>query len=236
MIIYKTTNSVNGKIYIGKYCGVQSTYLGSGVYLKRAIKKYGKKNFFRETLEDGIIDHRHLCEREIYWIDFYDSTNLEIGYNLCKGGFGGSKTEEYKENNWIKSNKRARNYQRAWDNYCQYRVGKFLEEVLKNPETEAEEKIKEEYRKNICQTYGTYCQTHFKKPLEDVLFNFQTEKEERMKMQYCSMMYEIDDYIELDHKKDYTFKDDNYMSKEDVIKNLESSGQYMLAKQLYEER
>lgn len=45
MIIYKTTNKINGKIYIGRYCGNRSSYLGSGSYLKRAIRKYGKDNF-----------------------------------------------------------------------------------------------------------------------------------------------------------------------------------------------
>ena len=88
MIIYLTTNTINGKIYIGKYCGESEFYLGSGTILKNAIKKYGKENFIRETLEDGITDHDYLCEREIYWIDFYDATNLEVGYNLCKGGGG----------------------------------------------------------------------------------------------------------------------------------------------------
>jgi len=88
MIIYLTTNNINGKIYIGKYCGTRESYLGSGKYIKRAIKKDGKENFSRITLEDGITDHGYLCKREIYWIKFYDSMNLEIGYNLCEGGKG----------------------------------------------------------------------------------------------------------------------------------------------------
>jgi len=88
MIIYKTTNKINGMIYIGKYCGNQKSYLGSGKNLKKAIKKYGKKNFTRETLEDGITDHDYLCEREIYWIKKYSSTDRKIGYNICCGGEG----------------------------------------------------------------------------------------------------------------------------------------------------
>ena len=51
--IYKTTNLVNGKIYVGKHefskdKRLNSSYLGSGVALKRAIIKYGKENFNRE--------------------------------------------------------------------------------------------------------------------------------------------------------------------------------------------
>jgi len=88
MIIYKTINKINGKIYIGKYCGNNKKYLGSGIILKKAIKKYGKENFSKETLEDSIDDHDYLCEREIYWIEFYDSTNPDVGYNLTSGGKG----------------------------------------------------------------------------------------------------------------------------------------------------
>ena len=89
MLIYLTTNNLKEKIYIGKLVDEsKSTYLGSGTYVGRAIKKYGKENFSRITLEDGITDHDYLCERERYWIAFYDSTNPEIGYNLCDGGGG----------------------------------------------------------------------------------------------------------------------------------------------------
>jgi hypothetical protein len=45
MIIYKTTNIINGKYYVGKDINNSESYLGSGVLLKRAIKKYGKENF-----------------------------------------------------------------------------------------------------------------------------------------------------------------------------------------------
>ena len=88
MIIYLTTNNLNGKIYVGKYCGKNKNYLGSGKYIKQAIKKYGKENFSKIILEDGITNHDYLCEREVYWIKFYDATNPKIGYNLSVGGKG----------------------------------------------------------------------------------------------------------------------------------------------------
>lgn len=51
--VYKTTNLVNGKYYIGKRSAstLSGSYLGSGIALKAAIKKYGKKNFKREILK-----------------------------------------------------------------------------------------------------------------------------------------------------------------------------------------
>jgi len=88
MIIYKTTNLINGIIYIGKYCGNRKSYIGSGRDFREDVKEYGRDNFTRETLEDGITDHDYLCERERYWITFYNSTNPEIGYNLTNGGAG----------------------------------------------------------------------------------------------------------------------------------------------------
>lgn len=89
MLIYKTTNVVNGKIYIGKAKGVRTIndYLGSGKLLKAAIIKYGKCNFKRTTIDiaDNTIE---LNQKEIFWIDFYNSRNKNIGYNIAKGGEG----------------------------------------------------------------------------------------------------------------------------------------------------
>ena len=54
MYIYKTTNLINGKIYIGQSIRKFSkSYLGSGVKILNAIKKYGKENFKVEILEDN---------------------------------------------------------------------------------------------------------------------------------------------------------------------------------------
>jgi len=92
MIIYKTTNLINGKIYIGKDSKNSKTYLGSGFLLKKAISKYGKENFKKEILE--IVDtSEKLDEREIYWIEFFDS--IKDGYNLTRGGAGGD-THSYR--------------------------------------------------------------------------------------------------------------------------------------------
>ena len=86
--IYKTTNLINGKIYIGQkhsFKFLSNKYLGSGKKLKCAIQHYGKENFVCELLEE--IETKDLMdEREIYWIKFYNATNKNIGYNLSEGG------------------------------------------------------------------------------------------------------------------------------------------------------
>lgn len=86
MIIYKTTNLVNNKIYVGQDTKNNSKYLGSGKKLKLAIKKYGVKNFQKEILEEINGTQELLNEREQYWIKKLDSTNKKIGYNISFGG------------------------------------------------------------------------------------------------------------------------------------------------------
>jgi len=97
--IYKITNLINHKIYIGKQIGNKKSYLGSGKLIKKAIHKYGKSNFRKEIIE-YCIDNILLCKREIFWIDFLNSTNPKIGYNISKGGDGATfkMTKEQRKN------------------------------------------------------------------------------------------------------------------------------------------
>lgn len=86
--IYLTTNLITNKIYIGqkkshKFLG--KSYLGSGNYILNAIDKYGKDNFDIQLLCE-CNSAEELNEKEIYYIALYDSTNLEIGYNISHGG------------------------------------------------------------------------------------------------------------------------------------------------------
>jgi hypothetical protein len=87
--IYKTTNNINGKVYIGchKTLTPNDGYLGSGTILKRAIKKYGRENFTKEIL--FVFDNSEemfLKEGEIVDKVFIET---EKSYNLLIGGFGG---------------------------------------------------------------------------------------------------------------------------------------------------
>lgn len=85
--VYKTTNLLNDKIYIGQHKGnmFDPYYYGSGSWFKYIMKRDGKENFKCEILEE--CDTLELLnEREVYWIEFYQSRNPSIGYNLAKGG------------------------------------------------------------------------------------------------------------------------------------------------------
>ena len=90
MYVYETTNLVNGKKYIGVSVTKTNSdnYLGSGVLLKRAIKKYGVDNFIKVILKvfDSEQDARNY-EKQL--IENLDAINNKNYYNLVAGGYGG---------------------------------------------------------------------------------------------------------------------------------------------------
>ena len=90
--IYVTTNKVNGKKYIGKciYDRINNweNYLGSGVYLKRAIKKYGKENFERKIICNAYSDEE-LNQLEEFYLNYFDVVNSTEFYNIKLTSIGG---------------------------------------------------------------------------------------------------------------------------------------------------
>jgi len=87
-IVYITKNLLDGKKYIGVDSKNDPSYLGSGKHLKRAIEKYGKKNFTKEILfEFPDEESAYLKERDIILeLDAVKSPNY---YNIHPGGMGG---------------------------------------------------------------------------------------------------------------------------------------------------
>lgn len=96
-IIYKTTNLINGKIYVGMHStdNLEDRYLGSGWVLKHAIKKYGRENFKREILLI-LTDRAEAREVEALLVDTAFIARPDT-YNLQEGGMG-------VENQWGESN------------------------------------------------------------------------------------------------------------------------------------
>lgn len=92
-LIYKTTNKINGKFYIGVHeCNSncrhtkngQCLYLGSGTAISKAIKKHGAENFDRETLfVFETLENALEKERSLVTEDFIKS---DLNYNLTVGG------------------------------------------------------------------------------------------------------------------------------------------------------
>lgn len=87
--VYKTTNLVNGKVYIGTHQteSPNDEYLGSGHQIKRAIAKYGVENFRKEVLFD-FDNASDMFAKEAELVDeaFCDRKDT---YNICPGGYGG---------------------------------------------------------------------------------------------------------------------------------------------------
>lgn len=97
MLIYKITNTINNKSYIGQTIKTaeerwkehKAHAFGShpndqNKTLYKAIRKYGVENFTFEVLQDNIEIFEQLDKAEIYWIDYYNS--FVKGYNETFGG------------------------------------------------------------------------------------------------------------------------------------------------------
>lgn len=93
MLIYKITNLVNGKIYIGlttqtlgeRWTNHKNASNSCEYYIARAIRKHGRKNFKIEQI-DKAYSEKEMKSKEKYWIAKYQSNNKKIGYNLTSGG------------------------------------------------------------------------------------------------------------------------------------------------------
>lgn len=87
--IYKVTNRINGKMYIGQHrydgVGLDPRYFGSGVLLKKAYDKYGIENFDMELVEE--CPEEDLNPLEQLYIEHYNTLKPN-GYNLTEGGEG----------------------------------------------------------------------------------------------------------------------------------------------------
>ncbi|MBO5477363.1 MAG: hypothetical protein J6A15_06410 [Clostridia bacterium] len=89
--IYKTTNNINGKVYIGKKESSMyiDSYYGSGKIIKRAIKKYGIDNFTNEIIyKSNTIDDLNANEKRL--ISEYKEKYGSNCYNIAAGGDGGN--------------------------------------------------------------------------------------------------------------------------------------------------
>lgn len=99
--IYKYTNLINGKIYIGQtknsleQRALNGTNYKGSRYFYNAIQKYGWNNFIPEILEDGLsLDKANI--REEYYISLFNSTDPNIGYNIRLGGQNSDLSDETK--------------------------------------------------------------------------------------------------------------------------------------------
>lgn len=94
-IIYKATNKINNKVYIGQTIKSLQERIYAHVYRAKkslniththfinAIRKYGENNFIWEVIDSGE-NQEELNQKESYWIKYYNT--IENGYNIQEGG------------------------------------------------------------------------------------------------------------------------------------------------------
>jgi len=88
--VYKTTNQINEKIYIGVHATTNPNddYMGSGNLIKKSILKHGKENFIKSILfEYDNEQDAYLKEKELVNKSFIQRNDT---YNLMLGGYGSS--------------------------------------------------------------------------------------------------------------------------------------------------
>lgn len=160
-VIYKFTNLVNGKVYIGQTSKRFRDRLSDHIwkmknnpcYFHKAISKYGLHNFDIQILQqcDDACDLNGL---EIYWIDYYDSTNRDKGYNLTKGGSGktlyrNNEKYQHQDSNSTRD-KKSKSAKLKWQNN-EYR------ERYKKSRKEYVKIVKLDLNKNLLEIYPTFA-------------------------------------------------------------------------------
>ncbi len=91
--IYRITNLINGKTYIGQHKYKEKpydNYMGSGILLKAAQAKYGIENFIKEIIVSNIESKSTIDKLEIKYIAYEKATNGNGCYNIADGGEGGA--------------------------------------------------------------------------------------------------------------------------------------------------
>ncbi len=160
--IYLTKNIRNGMKYVGYHRTnnlYEDYYIGSGKYLQRAIKKYGRENFINGIIEFCSVDS--IKEKEKFWINKLN-TKAPYGYNLTEGGdglFGYKHTQETKRkignksgwNRGLKNVYLPETIKKMSNSHLGLRKGKTHNDdtKLKMSKSHIGKKLSDEHRKNI---------------------------------------------------------------------------------------
>lgn len=163
MIIYKATNIINNKIYIGATKHTLESRKNGHLkqafsktkrkgYFQRAILKYGIENFKWEVI-DTSDNYQELMIKENYWVKFYNSFGKD-GYNSCEGG-GNTTGYKFSEESRLKLSRAAKTYVKEKNGF----YGKTHSKELKEKWSKERKgrKLEGEWLKNIQQARKKRC-------------------------------------------------------------------------------
>lgn len=173
-LIYKATNILNNKSYIGQTVKTveerkkEHFYMAFNkneqTYFYNALRKYGKENFKWEILEENILKEQ-LNEREIFWINYYNTFNK--GYNLTKGGDSTDNITKWRKENPELAKQSAKNgYQK-------------MREILNN-NPELEQKRKENATKGM-KKYVEEHKEEWKQKSYNTYLKYKEQQDKQMK-------------------------------------------------------
>lgn len=142
--IYKLTNTVNNKIYIGLTTqGTENRFKlhcwkagqGSDYPLHVAIREFGKESFRREILE-SVENPTIARERERYFVKIFNSQDKNVGYNTTAGGEYFEVTDEMRKA--MSKAQKGRRHTESFKSVLQYtKDGEFIREYASMTDAEA---------------------------------------------------------------------------------------------------
>ena len=206
--IYKVTNKINGKVYIGQSVDIGRRWrehmtAKDEIYFHKAIQKYGVENFEWEVIER--CKKKDLDEREIYWIEYYDSFNK--GYNCTKGGDGNSGEgnpnwkggvssdedyyRQYSKQYYQVNKEKKKEYYKQYGEANKEKKKEYNKQYYEENKEQAKQQMKEYYEKNkeqIKQQVKEYYETNKEKKKE--YYEANKEKRKEKVKEYNKQYYE----------------------------------------------
>ena len=210
--IYRVTNKINGKVYIGQSVDIgrrwrQHMTAEDDIYFHKAIQKYGVENFEWEVIEQ--CKKKDLDEREIYWIEYYDSFNK--GYNCTKGGDGGPVMHGGDHPNWKGGISLDPEYSKQYREANKEKRKEYYEEN-KEKEKERSKEYYEANKEKMKEKMKEYREANKEKRRE---YNKQYYEENKEKEKE-----KVKEYYEANKEKRREYNRQRYINKKRIKKNI----------------
>lgn len=222
--IYKVTNKINGKVYIGQSVDIgrrwrQHMTAEDDIYFHKAIQKYGVENFEWEVIEK--CKKSELDERESYWIEYYDSFNK--GYNCTRGG-GGCSGEA--NSNWKGGISLDPEYSKKHYEANKEKISEKAKEYYKENKEKINERMKEynkQHYKDDKERKKEYYEANKDKIKEKAKEYREVNKEkekERHRQYYEANKEKAKEYYEANKEKVLESARQRYINKKRMKKNI----------------